>query len=88
MNAWFSVTFVAGAQVLSQLICVAGAIWQERARAASVALQMEAAAASRTTVCERYRDGSARLIIPAAATWEKASVADLMSGMFVEKWPL
>jgi hypothetical protein len=88
VNAWISVAVMAGAQVLSQLIWVVGAIWQERARATSVAMLMEAAAIGGTTVCERYSDGSARLIAPSAETWQRALAAELISGPFAEKAPL
>lgn len=85
MSTWLSITVIAGAQAVSQLICLAGAIWQEQARAVSVRKQMEAAASSGTIVCERYRDGSALLIVPETAVGEQASAAKLLMGTLTEK---
>ena len=82
MNAWLSIAVAAGAQVLSQLICVAGAIWQERARAASHRSQMEIAASRGTLLLERRPDGTLLLIIPdpagrelAAAGWARSDAS-------------
>ena len=87
MSTWLSITVIAGVQATSQLICLAGAIWQERTRAASVRKQMEAAASSGTIVCERHRDGSALLIVPETAAREQASAAELLVGALSEKAP-
>jgi hypothetical protein len=88
VSAWLSITVIAGAQVVSQLIFVAAAIWQEKARARSACVQMEAAASSGTILCERHRDGSALLIVPRTAAREQASAAELIYGAFGEKSPL
>jgi hypothetical protein len=82
-----SITVIAGAQAISQLICLAGIIWQERARAAFVRKQMQAAASNGTIVCERHRDGSALLIVPETAAREQASAAELLVGALTEKSP-
>ena len=87
MSTWLSITVIAGAQTIGQLICLVGAIWQERARAASVRQQMEAAASSGTIVCERRRDGSTLLIVPVTAAREQASAAELLVGALTEKSP-
>jgi hypothetical protein len=50
-------------------------VWQERARAESHRVQMETAGSSGTVLCERLGDGSALLIIPAAAA-ERAEQVD------------
>jgi hypothetical protein len=49
---------------------------------------MEAATVGGTTLCERYPDGSARLIAPSTETWPRALAAELMSSTFAEKSPL
>lgn len=85
VSAWLPIAVIAGAQVASQLIGVAGAIWQERARAASVREQMEAAASSGTMLCERYSDGSALVIVPGTADREQVSAAELLHGALSEK---
>ena len=87
MSTWLSITVIAGVQATSQLICLVGAIWQERTRAASVRKQMEAAASSGTIVCERHRDGSALLIVPDTAAREQVSAAELLVGALSEKAP-
>jgi hypothetical protein len=48
---------------------------------------MEAAASSRTIVCERHRDGSALLIVPETTAKEQASAAELLVGAMSEKAP-
>jgi len=85
VSAWLSMSVIAGAQVLSQLICVAGAIWQERARARSACLQIEAAASSGTILCEHHPNGSTRLIVPGTAAREQALAVELLPGIFGEK---
>ena len=87
MSAWLSIAVIAGAQVASQLICVAGAVWQERARARSACAQMEAAAASGTILVKRHQDGSVLVIMPGAAVGEQAVAAQLISGTFGGKSP-
>ena len=88
MSAWLSIAVIAGTQVVSQLICVAGAIGQERARARSVCAQIDTAASSGTILCERRTDGSALLIVPGAVAREQSLAAELISGTFSEKTPL
>jgi hypothetical protein len=56
------ITVVAAIQVTSQLISVVGAIWHERARAASHCIQMETAASSGAVLYERLEDGTVLLI--------------------------
>lgn len=87
MSAWLSITVITGAQALSQLICVVGAIWQERARAASVSMRIEAAASSRSIVCEHRHDGSALLIVPLTAASEQAVAAELIPNLLGERSP-
>jgi hypothetical protein len=64
MGAWLPVLVVAMTQVALRLITVYGAVRRERARAESHRAQMEAAASSGATLCERSGDGTALLIIP------------------------
>ena len=85
MGAWLPIIVIAGAQVISQWICVAGAIWLERERARSACQQMAAAASSGTILCERHRDGSSRLIVPGTAAREQALAAEVVAGMLGEK---
>jgi hypothetical protein len=85
VSAWFSISVIAGAQALSQLICVVGAIWQERMRAASLFVRIEAAAESGIIVCEWHQDGSALLIVPGTAAGAHAVAAELIPGMFGER---
>lgn len=88
MSTWLSIiVVVAGAQAISQLIRLAGANWKERAHAASVRKQMEAAASDGTILCERHPDGSALLIVPETAAVEQASAAELLVGALTEKSP-
>ena len=87
MSTWLSITVIAGAQIIGQLICLIGGVWQERARAASVRRQMEAAASSGTIVCERRHDGSTLLIVPVTAAREQASATELLLGALTEKSP-
>jgi hypothetical protein len=87
VSAWLPITVIAGVQVISQGICVAGAIWQERERARSACLQMAAAASSGTLLCERHRDGSSRLIVPGTEAREQALAAEVVAGMLAEKSP-
>ncbi len=58
MSTWLSITVIAGAQVISQLISVVGAIRQERARAASHCIQMQTAGSSGAMLYESLEDGS------------------------------
>ena len=85
VSAWLSITVIAGAQVISQWICVAGAIWLERDRARSACQQMAAAASSGTILCERHRDGSSRLIVPETAPREQALAAEVVAQVLAEK---
>jgi hypothetical protein len=71
VSAWSSITVIAAAQVLSQLITVVGAVWQERARAASHCIQMQTAASSRAALCESLEDGTILLIAPESASHEQ-----------------
>ena len=88
MSTWLSITVIAGAQVISQLICVTGAICQERARARAVCIQLEAAASSGIILVGQHRDGSSLLIVPGRPAQGQALTAELASSAFGEKSPL
>jgi hypothetical protein len=88
VSAWLPIIVIAGAQVISQLICVAGAVWQERARASAVCTQMEAARSSGTILVKRHQDGSVLVIVPGTAAREQTSAAELLVGALDEKAPL
>jgi hypothetical protein len=80
-----SITVIAGAQAISQWICVAGPIWLERERTRSACQQMAAAASTETVLCERHRDGSSRLIVPGTAAREQALTAEVVADMLAER---
>jgi hypothetical protein len=64
MGAWLPIILVAMTQIALRLITVAGVVWRERARAEAHRVEMETAASSGATLCERHGDGTALLIIP------------------------
>jgi hypothetical protein len=85
VSAWLPIIVVAVVQLLSQLICAAGAIWQEQAHAVSRSIQMQTAASSGTLLYERLEDGSVLLIVPKPADPEQAATtAWTLSGSRVE----
>ena len=56
MGVWLPITLVAMTQIALRLITVVAVVWRERARAESHRVQMETAAASGVTLCERLGD--------------------------------
>ncbi|GEM_PF-1550771 len=85
MSTWLSITVIAGAQVISQLISVVGAIREERARAASHCIQMQTAGSSGAILYESLEDGSVLLIIPESAGHERAATGRAISGALREQ---
>jgi hypothetical protein len=76
MGPWLLIVVVAVTVVLWRLAGIAGMIWQEWTRVHAHCIQMEAAAASGSMLCERLPDGTTLVVMPGSASQEHVSVAE------------
>jgi hypothetical protein len=79
MAVWLLIAAVAATLILWRVIGIAGVIWRERAHVTAHCAQMDAAASSGATLCERLPDGTTLLVMPGPATPDQFVPAETIS---------
>ena len=79
MAVWLLIAAVAATLTVWRVIDVAGVIWRERAHVTAHCAQLDAAASSGATLCERLPDGTTLLVMPGPATPDQLAPAETIS---------
>jgi hypothetical protein len=79
MAVWLLIAASAATLILWRVIGVAGVIWRERAHVTAHCTQLDAAASSGATLCERLPDGTTLLVMPGPAPPDQPLPAETIS---------
>ena len=81
MAMWLLIVAAPATVILWRVIDVAGMIWRDRARVNARCVQMDAAAASGSMLCERLPDGTTLLVMPSPAGPEQTPPAEVIAAV-------